>query len=172
MDKDGLFSLALRFAADRHEGQMYGDRPYIHHPIAVSCAMRRNGLPLHLVTAGLLHDVLEDTSTTFKELLVTFGEEISIPVLQVTKMDGETEDEYFSSMGEGALWLKLFDTISNARGLSRLQETSPDRACKLAERYRRYLRTEIDLIESVTGQEIGLNYEEAYFIYAFLEGMA
>lgn len=66
---------ALEFASVRHSGQ-YRDidgAPFIAHPIEVGELLQADGQPDEVVAAGLLHDVLEKTTTTSVELRRRFG---------------------------------------------------------------------------------------------------
>jgi (p)ppGpp synthase/HD superfamily hydrolase len=64
---------AARFAASRHHGQprKWTNEPYIVHPLRVAELVAHVGEPA--ITVALLHDVLEDTKTTFRELELVFG---------------------------------------------------------------------------------------------------
>ena len=78
---------AYRVADKAHQGQMRlsGD-PYISHCLEVARILANLGLDPTTVTAGLLHDVLEDTSVTLKELEAGFGKQIASLIDGVTKM--------------------------------------------------------------------------------------
>jgi len=56
---------ALGFAVKRHAGQRreLDDAPFMAHPLEVASLLYETGYPDHVVAAGLLHDVLEDTDT-------------------------------------------------------------------------------------------------------------
>lgn len=79
---------ALLFAAQRHAGQLRkGDEayPYINHPIAVTELLVRCGVDdLDTLRAALLHDTVEDTSTTPEELAARFGDAVRDLVLEMT----------------------------------------------------------------------------------------
>jgi (p)ppGpp synthase/HD superfamily hydrolase len=70
---------ALRFARARHAGQYreIDHAPFMDHPIEVACLLRRDGQPDEIIAAGLLHDVLEKTTTTTAELENEFGAQIA-----------------------------------------------------------------------------------------------
>ena len=82
-----LVRKAYREADRAHQGQMrLSGEPHIGHSIAVARILASVGLDITTVAAGLLHDVLEDTSTTRAQLVEMFGEEIAQLVDGVTKM--------------------------------------------------------------------------------------
>jgi GTP pyrophosphokinase len=82
-----LVARAYEFAADAHEGQTRrsGD-PYVSHPLSVASIITELKLDVASVCAGLLHDAVEDTSTTVEELTEHFGKEIAFLVDGVTKL--------------------------------------------------------------------------------------
>lgn len=49
------------------------DIPYISHPCAVGMILQKAGCSEEVVIAGILHDTLEDTETTERDLLDRFG---------------------------------------------------------------------------------------------------
>ncbi len=79
---------AIAFATERHAGQVRKGTslPYIVHPLEVAAHLAR-AYPDRpaLVTAGLLHDTLEDTATTREEIEARFGPEVARLVAAVTK---------------------------------------------------------------------------------------
>src|SRR5918999_5271457 len=82
-----LTAAALAFATERHSGQVRdGDEaPFVLHPLEVASLLRAAGYRDEVVTAGVLHDVLEETSTDAGELEQRFGTEVAALVLAVTE---------------------------------------------------------------------------------------
>lgn len=78
---------AYSFADEAHRGQvrLSGD-PFITHTLAVADVLAIAELDVVTVSAGLLHDVLEDTKVTYEQLLETFGENVAQLVDGVTKI--------------------------------------------------------------------------------------
>ena len=72
---------ALAFAVDAHghiEHKRKGTRfPYMIHPIRVAWILERHGHDDELVAAGLLHDTLEDTDVTRRQIAERFGERVA-----------------------------------------------------------------------------------------------
>jgi (p)ppGpp synthase/HD superfamily hydrolase len=81
---------ALAFAEERHRGQVRDtDRaPFILHPLEVAHLLRGRGYPDHVVAAGVLHDVIEDTGVDYDELVVRFGDGVAELVREVSEPDG------------------------------------------------------------------------------------
>lgn len=89
MINEGLskeFHEAMWFAYDKHSGQLrkYGNEPYINHPIRVALDVQRHGGAYEQIVAALLHDVLEDTDTTYSEVYDKFGEKVADIVNDLT----------------------------------------------------------------------------------------
>lgn len=115
---------AAAYAAHQHRDQRRKDAeasPYINHPLAVANILADAGVRDQCVlAAALLHDTIEDTTTTADELRVTFGEEIAGIVLEVTDDKSlpkarrkELQVEHAPHLSEGAALVKLADKIAN-----------------------------------------------------------
>lgn len=80
---------ALRFATEAHSGQFRKSTciPYIVHPIDVMQLLIKSGASSDAIIAGLLHDTLEDTPTTEKELRQSFGNRITDLVMGASEPD-------------------------------------------------------------------------------------
>lgn len=133
MDKNELITnKALEFAREKHKGQMRKNNTpveYITHPINVANLVKKYANNAEniddLVSSAYLHDTLEDTNTTYEELICNFGNIISNLVKELTNNDvlkkeiGKTK--YLSmkmkSMSEDALIIKLCDRLDNVSSL-------------------------------------------------------
>jgi guanosine-3',5'-bis(diphosphate) 3'-pyrophosphohydrolase len=82
-----LVEKAYRFSWNAHKDQWRksGD-PFLAHPVAVSLILAEQQLDSVTIAAGLLHDVLEDTTITRESLAADFGDEIALLVDGVTKI--------------------------------------------------------------------------------------
>ncbi len=84
-----LFTLqnAYVVASKAHEGKMrLTGQLFITHPIAVAYYLAEMGLHLNVVSAGLLHDVVEDSGVTIEDIRESFGDDIASLVDSVTKL--------------------------------------------------------------------------------------
>src|SRR5207253_83887 len=122
-----LVSEAADLAARRHTGMARkgrGNEPYINHlaEVANLLALVTEGADAELVTAGWLHDTIEDTEITREELAQTFGERVADLVMEVTddmslpkekRRQKQIEDAPHKS--PGAKLIKIADKISNIR---------------------------------------------------------
>ena len=75
LDDLPLASEAFSFMAERHAGQVRkaDSAPFLLHPLEVGALLHVFGYPERVVTAGLLHDILESSDTTAVELRMRFG---------------------------------------------------------------------------------------------------
>ena len=86
-DERERVSKAINFIEEKHSNQVRASgEPYITHPIEVALTLAQMGLDINTVVAGLLHDVLEDTQTTYQELEEKFGKQVASIVQGVTKL--------------------------------------------------------------------------------------
>ncbi len=135
---------AYRFSAASHQGQQRASgEPYLSHPLEVANLLVDFKMDVTTVTAGLLHDVLEDTAATKADLEREFGREIAELVDGVTKIGKlafssreERQAENFRKMLVAmardlrVLMIKLADRLHNMRTLDYLP---PDKAKKIAQ---------------------------------------
>ena len=86
---------AFELAAKAHQTQRRkSGEPYITHPIEVALiCVEEIGLGPTAVICALLHDVVEDTYVSLKEIHEQFGEKIARIVDGLTKLDGLHDSE-------------------------------------------------------------------------------
>jgi len=139
-----LLTRAYEFSAASHRGQQRASgEPYLSHPLEVATLLVNFKMDVTTVTAGLLHDVLEDTKATKEDLEREFGADIAELVDGVTKIGKlafssreERQAENFRKMLVAmardlrVLMIKLADRLHNMRTLDYLP---PDRAKKIAQ---------------------------------------
>ncbi len=78
---------AYRYAEAAHAGQLrLSGEPYLMHPASVALILAQLGFDEFAVSAGLLHDTVEDTEAYIEELDSEFGEEVADIVDGVTKI--------------------------------------------------------------------------------------
>ena len=93
---------SLVIAYNGHDGQMRkSGEPYIYHPIEVAKIVAKDiGLDYISIASALLHDVVEDTDVTFKDLNESVGHEISKIVNGLTKISTLKKNEDYSIQAE------------------------------------------------------------------------
>ncbi len=131
MNPEGLsaFLKALHFAAGKHRNQRRKDKrktPYINHPIDVCYVLTEIGAVFDptILTAAILHDTVEDTSTRPEEVSELFGSKVSALVKEVTDdkrlprfVRKKLQIEHAANLSDAAKQIKLADKISNMRDL-------------------------------------------------------
>jgi GTP diphosphokinase / guanosine-3',5'-bis(diphosphate) 3'-diphosphatase len=129
-----LIGKAFDVAERMHTGQMRkSGEPYFIHPMSVTKILAELGMDDSTLVAGLLHDVVEDTSYSDEDLAKDFGEEVRILVDGVTKLgtlafDNKEEKQaenlrkMFLAMSKDirVLIIKLADTLHNLRTINYL----------------------------------------------------
>jgi (p)ppGpp synthase/HD superfamily hydrolase len=131
-----LMMKAKRFAEDAHGDQQYGEFPYTYHlgGVASLVAGRMKDDPMlsTYVAAAWLHDALEDTDATYKDLVDTFGLCIAEVVQYLTKVEGEEYEEYMRKVLKSAIAreIKICDTMFNLE--SSFRENNAKRIAKYA----------------------------------------
>ncbi|HOE83890.1 MAG TPA: RelA/SpoT family protein [Sphaerochaeta sp.] len=137
------FLAAANFAAEKHKDQRRASgEPYIIHPLAVAEILIQLKMDSDTVCAGLLHDTLEDTDTTYEELVALFGTPVADMVEGETKIanlktmsksvaEAETIRKMFFAMSKDirVIIIKLADKLHNMRTLQHLNN---DRAREIA----------------------------------------
>src|SRR5215210_4606895 len=82
-----LIQRAFRVAEEAHrEQKRHSGEPYINHCLAVASILADLRVPADVVAAGLLHDTVEDTTVTLKDLKRDFNDDIASLVDGVTKL--------------------------------------------------------------------------------------
>jgi len=129
---------ALLIATLAHDGQKYGEMPYIFHPIRVALALLEAGASETLAIAGLLHDMIEDTDWTVDRIESEFGTYVSFLVEDLTKKDGDSYDDYIEQMPPECRIVKFFDSLDNYTHLD-FSDLDPDRKARLKAKYAKTL---------------------------------
>jgi len=135
---------AIAFAARAHQGQLRkdGKTPYASHVFRV-CFVLRHVFGIddcQALTAAVLHDTIEDTTTDFDDLQEHFGQEIATWVAALSKdkrlPEPEREQAYVAGLAK-APWqvkvCKLADVFDN------LSDCLPERRARVFQNARRYL---------------------------------
>lgn len=83
-----LIGEAFDFASKAHEGQYRrSGESYVSHPAEVSLILAALDMDDDTIIAGLLHDVIEDTSYGYERVTALFGEDVAEIVDGVTKIE-------------------------------------------------------------------------------------
>ena len=127
---------AYVFSALAHKGQIrHSGEPYLIHPLEVTDILADMKLDVVCLSAGLLHDVVEDTLTTPDKIRQLFGEDVAHIVEGVTKIGAipfssteERQAENFRKMllamvdDIRVILVKLVDRLHNMRTLQHMAD--------------------------------------------------
>lgn len=134
MKKGELLGKVLVLATNAHAGQFdRGGNPYILHPLKVMHYLKTDDEELQCM--ALLHDVIEDTNTTWQDLRdIGCTERVIRGVAALTKMPGQSYDEYKERVFENvdAMRVKSCDLRHNTdiRRLKGITQKDIDRNAK------------------------------------------
>lgn len=140
----GVIQTAAEFAKTMHEGQTRASgEPYYTHPLEVAGILADMKMDPATIVTAILHDTLEDTPATYKELSTKFGKEVADlvnGVSKLTKIESQTVEgkqaENFRklvlAMSEDirVLLVKLADRLHNMRTLGAFDK--PDKQRRIA----------------------------------------
>jgi GTP pyrophosphokinase len=138
-----IIDRAYIYSARVHDGQVrLSGEPYLSHPLEVAGILSDMKLDVISVTAGLLHDVIEDTHAVPEEIEKFFGPEVLHIVSGVTKLSSlsfhssrarqaESLRKMFLAMADDirVILIKLADRLHNMRTL---QFHKPNKRVKIA----------------------------------------
>jgi GTP pyrophosphokinase len=127
-----LVRRAYIFSAKAHQGQMrLSGESYLIHPLDVAKILAELKLDAATVAAGILHDTIEDTTSTTEEIQSLFGDEVAKLVDGMTKLSRielqsreEREAQNFRKMIVAmsndirVILIKLADRLHNMRTLA------------------------------------------------------
>jgi guanosine-3',5'-bis(diphosphate) 3'-pyrophosphohydrolase len=145
---------AVSFAARAHKGQLRkdGKTPYASHVFRV-CLILRHVFGINdasALTAAVLHDTVEDTTTDFDELKDEFGEKVAGWVADLSKdkrlPDTEREKAYEARLAQ-ATWevkvCKLADVFDNLMDSVHMPAEKKARSVRNAHRYLTALKSNL-----------------------------
>lgn len=140
-DKE-LIKRACLFAEKAHKGQLRkSGEPYYNHVFATGLNLAMLKMDAETIAAGIMHDVLEDTTVTDTEMTEAFGEHITKLVEGVTKLGKlrysgaerhvESLRKFFIAMADDirVVVIKLCDRLHN---IETLQYVSPEKQKRIA----------------------------------------
>ncbi|WP_297451555.1 bifunctional (p)ppGpp synthetase/guanosine-3',5'-bis(diphosphate) 3'-pyrophosphohydrolase [Ferrovum sp.] len=139
-----LLEQAFHMAARAHKGQFRkSGEPYLIHPLSVAIILAEWHLDPQALCAALLHDTIEDTSTTTQEITEQFGHSVSELVEGVSKLDRlefqteqQAQAENFRKMllamarDVRVILIKLADRLHNMRTLGAMKSDQQRRIAR------------------------------------------
>ena len=133
---------AIEFAARAHDGMIRkkNNTPYILHPLEASVIVGSMTDDEDVISAALLHDVVEDTPVTIEEIEANFGSRVKelvasetedkradLPPESTWRIRKEESLEELENCGDTAvLMLWIGDKLSNMRSFYRIWKAEGD----------------------------------------------
>lgn len=104
IEKNDVLEQALDYSIEAHKKQFRkSGEPYVIHPILVAGIVASITDSEAMTVSALLHDVVEDTSTTIEDVLKLFGKEVAHLVEGLTKIDTIRDAELIPSNSDEKL---------------------------------------------------------------------
>ncbi len=150
MKKGEMLSKAILIATNAHHGQFdRGGNPYILHPLKVLHYLNSNDEELMCI--AVLHDVIEDSDVTYKDL-VDAGMSVRViaGVKALTKVPGQTYEEYKQEVFDNidAMQVKQKDLRHNT-DIRRLKGVTEKDIARMVKYQTFYVEIEAKLAELV-----------------------
>ena len=138
-----LLREAYAYGAEMHEGQFrHSGEPYFTHPVAVAAILTEQQLDDATLITALLHDTVEDTRASYKDVEQLFSTEVAELVDGVTKLtnlqlnstetkQAENFRKLFMAMSKDlrVILVKLADRLHNMRTIKAMR---PDKQAQKA----------------------------------------
>ena len=133
---------SLIIAYNAHDGQLRkSGEPYIYHPLGVAKIVSHNiGLDCDSISAALLHDVVEDTKLTAKDIKKAVGKNIAKIVDGLTKISTLSKSKDHSVQAENyrrmlltlhndirVILIKIADRLHNMRTIEYLNDIKKEK---------------------------------------------
>lgn len=133
---------AIIYATILHQGKVrkFGNSPYILHPLEVAQILSTITDDAEIITAGILHDIVEDTDGTIEEIEKRFGKRVAELVSSESEETYPGEDKKVTwkrrkedslrvlknSQDIGVKMLWLADKLANIRSLAAIYSERGD----------------------------------------------
>ena len=135
---------AFAARAHRHQTRKDGQTPYVSHPFRV-CLVVRHVFGIddpRILAAALLHDIVEDTTTDYDDILEHFGPEVARWVAAVSKdprMEFEEREAEYRKVLAAADWqgkvVKLGDLYDNIGDCKHFTKKAQQKTAKKSRLY-------------------------------------
>lgn len=142
---EALITKAYEFAKEAHKDhKRLSGEPYFVHLLGTAKNLAKIRADAETISAGFLHDVLEDTETKKEDVIKNFGDDIYFLIEGVTKLGkikyhgverhAESLRKLFIATAEDirVLLIKLADRLDNAETLINLHKVRPEKSRRIA----------------------------------------
>lgn len=139
-----MIDQAIHFAARAHHNQYRkaSNTPYIAHPFAVGMTLMKAGCSEEVIAAGILHDVVEDTEVSLRQLRVQFGRTVADIVEGCSEPDKslsweDRKQHTIDYIKTAPLSVKLVVCADKLHNISSIQEEYKEHGAKIWRRFNR-----------------------------------
>jgi (p)ppGpp synthase/HD superfamily hydrolase len=148
MKKGDMLGTMLVIATNAHAGQFdRGGAPYILHPLKVMHYLKSDDEELMCMALG--HDVIEDTTVTYRDLRdAGISERVVAGIRALTKLPGQTYEEYKAGVfaSEDAMRVKLADLRHNT-DIRRLKGVTEKDIARMSKYHMFYMEIKSRLVD-------------------------
>ena len=146
---------ALHYTAKNLYETGHNTKPVLFHSYKVSYLLYELGYSELIVIGDVLHDLIEDTDVSYKDIVNEFGEEVA-DVVQAVSFDPKVEDKLLQAKlmfencrehGKEALLIKCSDLIDNIQYVQFVDDK--EKKLKLLQKYDLF----IDIAKDIIGNE-------------------
>jgi len=137
---ESMIDQAKSIATFRHfyQHRKYNNEPYINHPTRVSILVSKYTKDVDLIAAAWLHDTLEDTEASMKELVDAFNPRVAKIVKELTQDTTKVKQlgkadyllKAMMKMSPEALLIKLCDRLDNVNDFNTAPKKFVDKYSK------------------------------------------
>lgn len=150
MKRGEMLGKMLVMATNAHAGQFdRGGHPYILHCLKVMHLLRSSDEELQCIALG--HDIIEDTSVTYRDLLdAGFSDRVVNAIRALTKVPGQTLDEYKEGVfaNPDAMTVKMCDLQHNS-DIRRLKGITEKDIARMAKYHQFFMELKVRSNQSV-----------------------
>ena len=167
-----LTDKARKFAEMKHMGQTRKfdkSNPYINHPLAAAERLEYFYKDEAMIAAALLHDTIEDTNTSFEEILREFGNRVANLVKELTSDKEEANKigkaiyltNKINGLSEDARFIKFLDRENNVSDFAK----SPMEFCIRYAKETQYILDHLNFEPSINEKIIINSIREKITLY-------
>jgi guanosine-3',5'-bis(diphosphate) 3'-pyrophosphohydrolase len=162
---------AILFLANAWERTGQNSKPTLFHSLRVAFSLLEMGYPAKYAKIAVLHDILEDTAVTPKELEDEFDADVVNAVIALSYRDGisDWKSRYLDlfqrtfAFGEMTVVVKAMDIIDNSQYINQVDDKDFRR--KLLEKINQFLMMAESYRETPVIKRLHIRYEEELSVY-------
>lgn len=135
LESTDLVQRAMQLASFAHRHQKYGERPYVTHLADVVARVKTITQDPEIIAAAWLHDIIEDTQTTYGDIERQFGTNVAKMVWAVTGV-GQDRAAKMANAIEKIAQTPGSELVKSADRLSNATASKDEKKMKLYQRYK------------------------------------